>query len=747
MSLQLNLNINGYDLIEAGWGKTLSAQQFVVDGPLDKDLWREPLTGALMLRPAPFSAEWRESLSFEASKLDATDFHLQSPYWETILTKGGDSDPFLSTVYAAGSTTSGIEYSTGIDIAGLKTSYGDSLVWALQSKTNSELNQGLYAEVRNFGYNFEKVSNYLAIMFGQYAIRLQTDGIAILYKYKPAANSWTFLKEMRFAGQSEQHGTSLSLLILPVLGNRLHFYFSTGRAVNAAYDNQRSPGPRDSYYSYRMPIEEETWDNSAKVWRVVDQSPIRVAVAPGRRYLMQMGRVVFPTDAKSATLGHDDLGLPRSNDPSATLYGYAPGNSSVDSTILDKTTGVEFLSGTDTKPQPRVTLQAASNGIWSPEVHGVALDFPELIFAISRSQMNASVDVLRVRLRLHNELEPQEMEVYLRDPIGAYSSLRELASVPSKLALAGGIVFQGDSVRVESLDAPGPPVVRLRFRDGWERLEQLQFGPEINYDGMLHTDVIRRVLNRAGFPDGFISISDDDVQLPGGGQSTGDPNSIPLSPAANDWRFAPKPRDTPAEIARLVAKQFSGWRLRHDGGVWRYQPKPGSTTPSKYVYLTTGGYNGSGHSAADRIRAFDYRQHKFPPDFNTLYVYCADATGGEVRRVTTIEQNEPSITDSGSDDYVGRVSESHISVSWAPTLGACSRVSRLLMEESGHARRVVVFTGEWKPGFVPDTIAELFGTNNESLGIFLLEEVEIWITRDWDELYEATYVASRLVAP
>jgi hypothetical protein len=711
VAVQLILNTGSSELTETGWGKTLSARQFEVDGALDKDLWREPITGALMLRPAPLAAEWRESGAFEGYKLDTAAFHLKPDFWETIYTKEGPADPFLSTIYPAGLSVDLVDLGTAVDLEGLTTSYGGNLVWALQTKTGLAVNQGVYLELRNFGFDFEKVSNYFALMLGQFALRLQTDGVAVLHKYD--GSGWIPLQAMRFAGQSEQHGASMSLLVLPILGNRLHFYFSTGRAINAAFDHQRVPGPKDNYYSYRLPVEDEAWDDATGVWRVTDEAPLRVAIAPGRRYFMQIGRVVYASGAKTAKLRHDDIGVPRSEGPELTLHMYLPGDSQFDYEVLDYSTGELFVAGEDTLPQAQVSLETSSNQAWSPELHAVTLDISPTISTVERDPVDVSEDVLTLHVRLHNEPGPQELEAEVRDP-GDYSALREQAGTPCELSLGGVKLFEGEMVSFRAQEAPGPPVLRLRFRDGWHRLECVRLGSEISYDGRKHTDV--------------------------------DPDAIPVSPAVNDWRFAPKPADAPADVLRLLVEEFSGWRLRHDAGTWRYGPAPTSTTPARHVYLSTADYRASGFAETDRVRAYDFQLHLLPPEFNALYVYGADGTGGEVRRLMTIEYNTSSISDSESEDYVGRVLERHRSVSWAPTLATCSRVSRLLMDEHGRARRVCTFAAEWKPGFGPDAIFEVFDEGPASLGVFRIDEVEIEVRRDLPHLYVGRYVATR-VAP
>lgn len=718
MPIQLLLDTAATRLTETGWGKTLSARQFVVDGEMDSALWREPITGALMLRPAPLSAEWRESEDFESYKPAATAFHRQAAFWETIYTKSAGKDPFLSTLYPAGADPADIALPISVDLDGLKTDHGEELVWALQSKASAKANQGFYLETRHFGFDFEKASNYLVVAFGQYALRLQTDGMAILFKYE--SNSWTQRKEMRFCGQSEQHGNSLSLLVLPILGNRLHFYFSTGRAVNAAFDHERTPGPSDEYHSYRLPLSEEHWDQDAGLWRVTDEGPLRVALSPGRRYFLQLAGVVFAEGEKTAVLGHDDIHIPRTNAPTVTLHGYMPGDSSATATVLDRSTGLIFDPGTDTLPQPSVTLAASSNRVWSPELHAVTLDLSPKTAIASPVSTDVGADVLRLRVRLSNTLAAQSLDVVLRDPFVEYAP-----GLTCSLTLAGQTVFGGSAV--ESLVDGSAGTGRLRFRDGWERLEAIRLGPEIAYDGLEHTEVVRRLLRRAGFPDTAIEISEDEGRLPGGG------GVIPVSPAANDWRFAPKSGDTPAGILRLLAREFSGWGLRDDGGVWRYQPRPMAAEATRFVYVKSADYNTSMVNAADRIRAFRIAEATAAPEFNAITVYGMDASGGEPRRVQAFEQNAQSIGE------LGWVEERHRTAGWAPTVGSCARVARNLLTERGRTRHVLRFDGEWKPGFLPDAIVEV-----QDMGVFRLDEVEIVVARDRDELYVARYMATKV---
>jgi len=686
------------DLVESGWGKTLSARQFVTEQPLDPGLWREPITGALMLRPAPMGAAWRESDAYEDEKMVAFAFHRQAAFWETIYTKPDSADPFLSTVYPAGLSASEIALETSFDVSDLATPDGEDIVVALQSVENLIANQGLYLECRHFGFDFEKASNYLILAFGQYGLRLQTDGIAALFKQ--TEDGWTALQEMRFCGQSEQHGHSMSLLILPVLGNRLHFYFSTGRAVNAAYDSQRTPGPHDSYHAYRLPADMEVFDSDAGIWRVIDEGPLRVVVSPGRRYFLQLARVTFPAGSLVALTGHDDIVYPRTEAPSVKLHGYLPDDAVVSATVLDHNTGITFLPGTDIKPQPSVTLTRSGNAVWSPEVHAVTLDFPALVESVDGDTEDLSGDVVRLRVSLSARLDREELEADVRGTVSADPGA--LCS----LSLSGQLVFQGELTAATEHQG----VWRLRIADGWRRLESMHIGSEISFDGMLHTDVVQRVLERAGFT--TIEIANDDAPLP-------------VSLSANDWRFAPKPSDSPADVLRMICDQFSGWTLRHDAGTWRYGPRATATT--KYVYLSTSSYAASGHAASDKIRAFDVRFRSVPAEFTMVSVVGADASAAEVRRVMAVERSE------------GPLAEEQRGVGWTPTPEACARVARLMMRDGGHSARFADFDGEWKTGFLPGVVLEIEGE-----GVFRVEDVEILVDHDAEHLYRARYVAREI---
>ena len=724
MIIEFRLNTTETELRDPAWGKTYSALQITHREPLARGLWREPITGAVMLRPSPLLAEWREGDTYESDKITAEDFHRRELFWETVYTRQGLKDPFVSLGYPAGSLPGDVELDTGLGMGGLREGYGDGLVWALHSKANFALNQGVYLEMRHLGFTYDRAADYLALVFGQYALKVRTDGTALLLRYQPRENEWSQIQTMRFSGPSEQHGEGLSVLILPVLGNRLHFYFSSLRAVDTASESQRLPSPRGSYHSYRLPRSEEQWDPIARVWRVVDEGPIRLAVSAGRRYFLQIGKVRYADGQHTVYLGHDDLGAPLAKPPKITLHGYIPGNAVMEGLVLDADTGGTFSVGDSTKPQPRVLLSAAGSGPWSPELHALTINFAPRMATVQRDERDVSSDVLSLRLNLSDDLRAQTLHIRLRDPRGERWGLQVHAGIPCRLSLDGQRVFHGviDSV-VDDSALHGDTVV-LRVRDGWTRLESMQAASSPAFDGWVHTEVVRYLLARAGVPPDEIDIAEGDSTLPGGGQTDQEPDVIPLSPSVNDWRFCAKPGDTIADMLRLIVSQYSGWSLRHDAGVWRYQPWSQPNEPDLWLFARTSDYVLSGEPEERKLRAMTLRGVNLPPQFNVLHVYGAVGTQ-DAGRVMTYERNLSSIQQPSSPDYLGRAVEAHWTVPWATTVESCARVSRLLMLEKGKARRLCVFGCEWRPRVLPGALVSVLGVEGESWGEYRISDVSI----------------------
>lgn len=724
MGIELLLNTTENELRDPGWGKTLSALQIVHREPLAGRLWREPVTGAVMLRPSPLLPEWREGDTYEGDKVTADDFHRRELFWETVYTREGPSDPFLSLGYPAGSMPEEVELDTGLGMGGLLEGYGSGLVWALHSKENFALNQGLYLEARHLGFTYDRAADYLAVAFGQYALKLRTDGTALLLRYQQGENEWSLLQAMRFAGPAEQHGEGLSVLVLPVLGNRLHFYFSSLRFVDVSAESQRLPSPRSSHYAYRLPRSQEHWDSSARVWRVVDEGPVRVAVSPGRRYFLQVGKVRFATGQHTVYLGPDDLGAPLAKQPAITLHGYLPGDAHMEGLVLDADTGGVFSVGESTKPQPRILLTGATSGPWSPELHAVTLAFAPRLATVERQAVDVGGEVLSASLRLSDDLRAQTLQVTARDPDGDHWGLPLRAGLPCRLSLAGTALFYGAVVSVASRPGLFGSTVTLLSRDGWNRLESVQAAPSPAFDGWVHTDAVRYLLGRAGVADDEMDITEGDGTLPGGGQRDDEPDAIPLSPSVNDWRFCAKPGDTVADMLRLIATQFSGWTLRHDAGTWRYRPRPQGQEPELTLFARTADYVASSEPDERKLRALTLRLIAEPPEFNVLYVYGADGSR-DAQRVMTYERNLASIQNPDSQDYLGRAIEAHRTASWATTVEACARVSRLLMSEKGRSRAECEFVCEWRSAVLPGALVSVIGVDGEELGEYRLTDVRI----------------------
>ncbi len=125
-----------------------------------------------------------------------------------------------------------------------------------------------------------------------------------------------------------------------------------------------------------------------------------------------------------------------------------------------------------------------------------------------------------------------------------------------------------------------------------------------------------------------------------------------------------------------------------------------------------------------KLRALTLRLIAEPPEFNVLYVYGADGSR-DAQRVMTYERNLASIQNPDSQDYLGRAIEAHRTASWATTVEACARVSRLLMSEKGRSRAECEFVCEWRSAVLPGALVSVIGVDGEELGEYRLTDVRI----------------------
>lgn len=274
--------------------------------PCSQDITRDPLTGAISLKPH-YLYDWQSSF-YSSNKsafcMSLAEFNVgRAGLWSQINKTAADV-PFLKLDFDYTllplTGVARLALVTLLALVGQVAAGASSYLGVtLRSKLNQRANQGWHFVISNFGERADVSDDYCAFQFGRFQLTLGTTGEAHLFAW-PSANQTssapTLIDKFSFAKTLQTHGQDTFVSIIPLLGNLL-IYISQIPVSNRNLPSHNQPA---SMTSRRVRVDAR-WDAASREWITVESAPIGIATHLTYRFCVSVQRVAYPTTGRLVT--------------------------------------------------------------------------------------------------------------------------------------------------------------------------------------------------------------------------------------------------------------------------------------------------------------------------------------------------------------------------------------------------------------------------------------------------------------
>lgn len=772
---------------------------------LSQYLWREPNTGVLMLKPMTLHADfWENEDKFLSSLLEEAAWRVDSFVNPTGIVFGTPTSGTILTIpkaamYSVRETASASFSALTVDafIATLLPTYNAEMVPVAQLKESLAINEGFTVWVHPPGIYTDRAKDYEVITFGRkYALHLRMDGTATLqvdinYVNGEASTTdgWKEVAVFKFSQGGVDHGKPFQVTVIPWGYEYITFLFTQSAEPSKQTRSSLPTNTKTTFlyqcskYEGKFPRE----DKISKQWVKTEAAPITVILRRDLyNYGMAFARIKYPT-AQQLIIWNEDM--PCANDagnPSLFVQGFqgqrkgSAGGTQVISTYTNHK-NLSWNASQDTKPTVKLTLYPDDTGTYTPEIWNYELTVPTKVWTPPWTPEDITDLFSFIRIQKHNEPDTAKAEMTIVDDSSRFSKILKMAGHPFRISIDGPlgefVAFDGYYDRnmptleniipqgITSSSTSTKNTAQFTAFDMWARLNETFVDEYTFLDGLNMLDVLKSLLNKAGFSDDYIFVDDPTGYI---GSFTFESFQTP-----DDWK-AISPDASVGDVIRLLFKNY--WarpiRLVWKGTYWHIYAAPTYTyvhnsppalrfstvTPADVTDSTRWG-NGL-LKVKDRL---EFTQEKI--DFNFLIGRCVRESGegadGYAAYIpNTTEGSDPSYdyfawrstNDPTYPWFVGRTIVKVVqppTIMLATSLKELEKITRIYYERFAKKRPRVEFLGEWLPGIEVDTIFWLTGRdpsgNMVSYGAYVIDHMDIQIRFNWANMtwaYECRYTAT-----
>lgn len=534
--------------------------------------YKWPHTGSWTLQPLQLTTDFVETTNWDSLKFRLTDVASSAGWWTEVpenTTESSPGDYFLSN------TVSSTNYNTGnpsVALGNLTTPIGPFPMIAdlvqqssrgigmLISNSAYPENQGYTLRFRPEGRGSFQRGVYCDFWFGQFVLRLNTNGLAQLFQSVAlnTGTSYAYVYSFIWAESSQIHNRQHTIHIMPHARNKIEFLAQTAGfttyLLGASYTLKERGTNGGGVYEVPGPI------------ALVNDVPLitlanswALSMSTEFRHHVQVSRIAFGNGqlgtASAAYLFDDvldpqficnqnltfdaDIDLPtgcsaaidisdsnKSNPPLA-YPSWIPPAQQMQFWVSFQGGGVVLNSG------------AGPNGcLRTPEFYGYVITKPAGYFTeTSTPTIVSSIDtVLNFAMDAGNDPEQEHLQMSIRNDQGQVDAFCSSGQVNVEIAdsITGALLFEGIGFGQTSTESPATeasiltlPCVgmadRLRRAHWGTKTPNFECDPNDANQGWLVADVIRKCFEQAGFnPSSEVVIEDEKYYMaPGSGSATG----------------------------------------------------------------------------------------------------------------------------------------------------------------------------------------------------------------------------------
>jgi hypothetical protein len=739
----------------------------------DPNLWRNPATGAFIVRPSGLRDDFFESPNYADGKFQTSHWRYIPADWLTIPYEAYPGQSGSITAYTPQLPSELAELSQiscGTHMDNWITQAGTALRWQFELNYALPVNASWGVIVQPHGTALYKSISLLAVGFGiRFVIDLNSNGIAKLWMR--FGNEWSNIDSFDYVQGGVDSKRAFSLNVIPGGIGGITFLFSQATTKTKTARGTAGSAPRKDvafYVDVRKYDPSITFDQNRGTWNAVPQGVLCIAT---RKRLSKVNfapyRNIFPTTLVTTKLMPENL-LDLKEQGGLTVVPF----------------GIDSIAPfPDNKPWMDTNpLNTAGDGGW---------DVDDLICPIElkmRADVNYSPEFWGYRMFVPDQLEtPEWTPIDISDKFTSlqFTSSLDLDAVPCKIKTITNnfddlyrtygtikIVIDDDDENPiwEGYVTERRPVLE-NGEDFWisdlidgrsihQRLRDNQAGFD-SVAGLPIRTAIERLLQQAGFALEDIEFGPDDEWM--------DTDNIASSEEGDQdkmWRS-----DTTVAEALLSIFEMYGVQDRSaitmvwQSGKWlistapKYDPV---TPPTKRFWMGPIPHNETWITEEDRWDAEQFRITQFPeftispPEFNAIRVKVAKGTASDTEAAqANIIASEEVINDDTSEDFTGRIivktvdSPKGMAIT---TQAEAERFARLMVDQLSKRLVIGSFIGEWQPTVKVDDVIALIGRLPDdspegykivSFGAYRITEIDVDIRHDTettDFSWEGTYI-------
>ncbi len=726
-----------------------------IKAAMSSELWQEPNTGIIMLRPNTLRADYYDSLTDAQRNLIGTDTTFNTGGWLQMIQERAGK--LLSLGHSIPGSAL-VDTFISAAISAILADSGGKLVpffW-----TQLEANQGWSFWCRPGGVWLDKALEFVAVEWGtRYCMRLKTNGVADLHLNTGNGTSpnWKKVAAFNYSQGAVEHGQPFHLACIPFGKDYMAFVFTKNTDPDKLSRPSLSIGTRNVFL-YKISDQEVAppYDPGTTQYIKYPAAPTRILVRKDLySHEIQFARHLYPTAPVNVFLGVENLNeIYTGGSPSLTPYGYTPKNASGQSKLVltytnHKNTGWNVSQ--DTKLVPVLQLQATGDGLYSSELWSYDIIRGGSTRTPGWTTLDISDKWTKLRWETNTSSDALPATIITDREDAQFPNLLLPQSIPVRISVKGLDdvyipVFDGYTTHTQS--TLEYKYVRRQFecRNMWTRLRETYVDHYDFLDGKSIKVIIEALLYTAGFTPSDIEFTDPNGYLTSlNFDNFRDPNDQKVI----------DPGKSVGEVLEFIQNYF--WtrplRIIWYNGKWRIYFAPqytnGSVPALRFTTVTT--QTNQTDTARFTSNVFKITGNlEFtvkPLAFNRLIVRTVSGVGSGAEGIQAVVTHNrgggswfnKSVYDPTSTWFTGRVQSKVVIPPGAVLAQAENELeifARTYWDRWSRPPTEVQFLGEWIPGiklddFIMITAKDPNSDAMVSMGAYRIDAMNLEASADW----------------